>query len=315
MRVKVSVVAFSKNDFLVQSLLQHFPDAEVNATGKRFKKEELIRYFSDADAAIVGLEKIDDELLQSLPKLRMIAKYGVGLDNIDLDACKKRGVQVGWTGGVNKVSVAEMTIGFMLMLCRNLYITSNQLKTGTWNKSGGVQLSGKTIGIIGLGNIGKELIRFLKPFNCRILGNDIVDMHDYATGVDIEIVDKDKIFRESDILTIHTPLTSQTQDMINKAVFKRMKSGSFLINTARGGIVNEKDLKWALQNQVIAGAALDVYNQEPPEDKELLSLPNLICTPHIGGNAYEAVVAMGESAIAHLMEFRKKYFHTTITNG
>jgi phosphoglycerate dehydrogenase-like enzyme len=306
MKVKVSTLAFSNNQYLVDALLQEFPDAEVNTLGVRMKDDALIDFFADADGAIVGLEPVTAEFLDKLPKLRIISKYGVGLDNIDMEACKERKVNIGWTGGVNKRSVAEMALGFMLALSRNLYVTSNQLKQLHWNKNGGLQLTGKTIGIIGVGHIGKELVTLLKPFNCRILVNDIEDVSEVAASHELICVTKDELYPQSDIISIHTPFTESTADLINASVFAKMKSNAFLINTARGGIVNETDLKYALENNVIAGAALDVYETEPPVSKALLSLPNLICTPHTGGNSYEAVVAMGMSAISHLVNFRDK---------
>ncbi|MCA6439610.1 MAG: phosphoglycerate dehydrogenase, partial [Chitinophagaceae bacterium] len=259
-----------------------------------------------AEGIIVGLEPITPQLLDKLPDLRIIAKYGVGLDNINLSACAERGIQVGWTGGVNKTSVAEMALGFMLALSRNLYSTSNQLKQGVWNKSGGFQLTGKTVGIVGLGNIGKEVARLLTPFQCKILVNDIEDVSEYAKNNQFEIVSKETLFAESDIVTIHTPLTPETQNMVNLELISKMKKTAFIINTARGGIVNESDLKVALREKLISGAALDVYETEPPVDMELLSNFNLINTPHTGGNAYEAVVAMGMSAISHLVNYSNK---------
>lgn len=305
MKVKVSNVAFSKNQFLVDKLLELFPNAVVNTEGKRYVDEQLISYFEDADAAIVGLELITEELLDRLPNLRMIAKYGVGLDNVDLDACKSKEVSVGWTGGVNKLSVAEMALGFMLGLSRNLFTTSTQLKSGIWNKNGGTQLSEKSVGIIGLGNIGKELVRLLKPFNCKILVNDIENIEDFAKKNNLKVVTKEYLFKNADIISIHTPLNSSTKNLFNESTFNKMKSTSFLINTARGGIINEQDLKEALKLGRISGAALDVFEIEPPTDKELLELPNFICTPHTGGNSYEAVVAMGLSAIDHLLNYKK----------
>jgi phosphoglycerate dehydrogenase-like enzyme len=303
MKIKVSNVAFSKNEHLVNCLRNNFPDAIVNHEGIRFNGDSLIEYLSDADGAIVGLELIDDLVLEKLPKLKIIAKFGVGLDNIDLVACAKRNVVIGWTGGVNKRSVAEMALGFMLMLSRNLYSTSNLLKEGIWNKNGGFNVTGKTIGIIGLGNIGKELVRLLKPFDCKILVNDILEITSYADEHNLEVVSKDFLVRNADIISIHTPLTDITTNLIDFITIQKMKKTSILINTARGGIIDETALKEALKNNMIAGAALDVYNQEPPIDSELLVLPNLITTPHTGGNSYEAVVSMGESAISHLVKF------------
>ena len=197
-----------------------------------------------------------------------------------------------------------MTLGFMLMLSRNLFITSNELKKMVWNKKGGTQLTGKTIGIIGLGNIGKDLVSLLQPFGCNFLVNDIIDISDYATLHRLRIASKEEIYKNADIISIHTPLNSETSNLINLEVFKMMKSTAFLINTARGGIVNEKDLKFALEHKIISGAAIDVYESESVLNEELLVLPNLICTPHTGGNSLEAVVAMGLSAIEHLIRYR-----------
>ncbi len=306
MKVKVANIAFSKNNFLVERLLEEFPDAEFNSKGTRINYPETIEYFSDAEAIVVGLEKIDDDLLSKLPNLKMIAKFGVGIDNIDIDACIKRNILVGWTGGVNKRSVAEMAIGFMIALSRNLFVTSNQLKDGLWNKNGGTQLSGKTVGIIGFGNIGKELVKLLEPFGCKIIVNDIINLENINESFDLQQVSKDYMFREADIISIHTPLTSETKNLINSSVFEIMKPSSIIINTARGGIINEIDLKEALEKGLISGAALDVYNEEPPNDLDLLKQNNFICTPHIGGNSYEAVVAMGMSALDHLLNFKKQ---------
>ena len=169
MIVKVPNNAFSKNKKLVKLLFEKFPNSNINLKGIRYTGDELVKFLYNAEAVIVGLELINEELLNKLPNLKFISKYGVGLNNIDLEACKNHNIGVGWTPGINKRSVAEMTLGFMLSLVRNLYLTSNQLKTFSWNKNGGFQLSNKTIGIIGLGNIGKELVKLLKPFDCNIL--------------------------------------------------------------------------------------------------------------------------------------------------
>ncbi len=302
MKIRVSTVAFSTNTILVSELKKYFQDVIVNEKGVRIPENELVDFYKDAEGIIVGLEKITPEILDQLPNLKIIAKYGVGLDNIDIDACIKKNIKIGWTGGVNKRSVAEMALGFMLALSRNLYITSNQLKSGFWNKNGGLQFTGKTVGIIGVGNIGKELIEILTPFNCNILVNDLKELGEYPKAK-IQQVEKDLIFKESDFISIHTPLNNETKNLINIDVLNKMKNTSFLINTARGGIINEKDLKYALTNGIIAGAALDVYEVEPPYDLELLQLPNLICTPHTGGNASEAVLAMGMSSIEHLVKY------------
>lgn len=303
LKIVATSPSFSGNKYLQDEIYRFFPNAILNLEGKRFSQDELLEFMQDCDGAIVGLEAIDDILISKCKNLKIISKYGVGLNNIDLESASKRGVKIGWSGGVNRLSVAEMTLGYMLMLCRNLFITSNQLKNGTWNKSGGFELSGKKVGIIGVGFIGKEVIRLLKPFNCEIYVNDIIRQNDYYLSNGLKEASKDEIFRNCDIVSIHTPYDESTKNMVNIEIFKIMKKSSFIINSARGGIVNEDDLKFALINDLISGAAIDAYIDEPPTDTQLLSLPNLICTPHIGGNSKEAVVAMGMSAIKHLKDF------------
>ncbi len=304
MKIVATSPSFSKNLLLQSKLQKNFSNEfKLNLDGKRFSSSELIDFIGDAETLIVGLEELNEEVLRQLPKLKLISKYGVGLNNIDLDYCKKTGVQIGWTGGVNKLSVAEMTLGYMLMLSRNLYQSSNELKSGIWNKNGGVLLSEKSIGIIGVGHIGKEVIRLLSPFNCKIFVNDIIEQKEFYEKNNVIEISKERIFKECDIISIHTSLNDDTENMIDLATLKMMKNSAYVINSARGGIINENDLKLALQNDFIAGAAIDAYIEEPPKDKEFLSLPNLICTPHIGGNAQEAVEAMGLSAIKHVMEY------------
>ena len=307
LHIAVSASSFSKNPVLREEVSAQFPKVRFNEN--TLNSDALIQFIGDAEAAIVGREAITDTVLQRCPNLKIISKYGVGLDNVDMAACEKYGVKIGWTGGVNRLCVAEMTLAFMIALSRNLYSTSVQLKGGTWNKNGGRQLSEKTIGIIGVGHIGKELIRLLAPFKCRILANDIIQQDEYYQRVSATPVSKAELYAESDIISIHTPLNDDTRGLIDKESLKAMKPNAVLINTARGGIVNENDLKAALIKQEISGAALDVFEEEPPVDSELLSLPQLFCTPHIGGNAQEAVLAMGRSAIGHLKDWHENTIH------
>jgi D-3-phosphoglycerate dehydrogenase len=177
------------------------------------------------------------------------------------------------------------------------------LRSGYWNKSGGSQLSGKTIGILGVGNVGRDLVRLLQPFGCRVIANDLIDQPDFFEKMQIESMTKNQIYREADAVTLHLPLDDSTRGLVTRDTFEAMKSTAFFINTARGGIVVQDDLKRALRSQAIAGAAIDVYESEPPSDLELLEQENLICTPHVGGNAREAVSNMGNAAIDHVVDF------------
>lgn len=306
-KIAVTTVAFSKDQKLVNTLKSYgFKTVKTNTQGKRFTKDELIDFLSDVDGAIVGLDKIDESVLKHTKNLQVISKYGVGLDNINFQDCEEFNVSIVHTQGINKRSVSEQALGCMLMLSRNLYITANDLKRGFWNKSGGTQVSGKTIGIIGVGNIGKDLVELLKPFNCKILVNDIIDQSDYYNKNGLIETTKEEIFKNADIISIHTPLTEELKGFINKKTLSMMKPTTILINTARGGLVVQDDLKWALKNKIIAGAAIDAYEVEPPTDQEFIEIPNLIATPHIGGNAKEAVKAMGITAIENLVNYFQK---------
>lgn len=302
MRVAVTSKSFSKNEILIEEFKKSFDEIKLNHSSKKLTDEELIDFLKDCDGAIIALEDFNKHVIDNLPNIKAISKFGVGVNNIDIEYAKIKSIKIGWEKGVNKQSVAEMTLGFMLMLIRNLYTTSNLLSTGIWNKNGGYSLYNKTIGIIGVGNIAKELINLLKAFNCTILVNDVINQDEYYEKHNLKEVSKEQIFKHSDIITIHTPLNEQTINLVNINTLQLMKESAFLINTARGEIVNLNDLKFALTTNLIAGAAIDVYHEEPPSDLELLKLPNLICTPHIGGNSEESVLAMGRSAIKQLKD-------------
>jgi phosphoglycerate dehydrogenase-like enzyme len=302
-RICVTSSSFSSNSRLRERLLKSFNNVIFNDRGGRLTPEEVIDCLVGSDGAIVGLESINRKMIERCNDLKIIAKYGVGLDNLDLHALSEHNVSVGWTPGTNKRSVAEMVVGFMICLKRNLYQTSQQLKRREWNKSGGEQLSGKRVGIIGVGNTGKEVVTLLKPFRCQILGNDIEIDKEFFKKHGVKEASKEKIFESCDLISLHLPLTNETRNLISDSTLSLMSKTTILINCSRGEIVKQVDLKSALLQKKIFAAAIDVYEDEPPSDHEFLSLDNLFCTPHIGGNAREAVEAMGFAAIEHLENY------------
>ena len=301
MTVGVTTVNFSGNQALLNKLKETGFNVKVNPFGRRLTTVELIEFLQDCDSTIIGLDKIDSSILEKCPRLKLISKYGVGLDNIDFKACEKFGVKVKFPIGVNKRSVSELALGMMLGLSRNIFSTSLQLKNGIWNKSGGFEISGKIIGIIGYGSIGKDLACILRPFNVKILANDINQKVFESAPEYVYQSSKNQIFEECDIISVHTPLTEQTQNLIRKSNIDRLKDGVILINTARGGIFNETDILEALITGKIGGLGIDTYVQEPPTSNELITSKNVICTPHLGGNSREAVSAMGIAAIQNLL--------------
>jgi len=305
--MKIAVISplFSRSNELVTTLRSHFPDTTINADNTLKTKEDIIAYLQEMDGAIVGREEIDDEILQACPKLKILSRYGVGLDNVDVEALKKRNIHLGWTGGTNCNSVAEITLYFMLSLMRNTYTTATLLKQHTWKVSGGSELTGKTIGLFGFGHIAKRVVELLKPFSCTILVCNRTQDEAEAKSYGITFASKERILEVADIISIHLPLTPQSKNLFSRAEFEAMKSSAFIINTARGGIIDEEALKVALKTGQIAGAGLEAFAQEPVQDWELIDLPNLMCLPHVGGNSKESILAMGYASIAHLKEFFK----------
>jgi phosphoglycerate dehydrogenase-like enzyme len=302
-RIKVTSRSFSRHPVLKQELLDIFPNSVFNTDGPPTGLLNIVDFLNDADGMVLGLEQMDHHVLQQLNNMKIIAKYGVGLDNLDVEGAKELGIEVGWTGGVNKRSASEQALGFMLGLSRNLFFSSFPLKDGRWEKEGGAFLTDKTVGIIGCGHIGTDLIYLLQPFNCRILICDILDKSGVVDTFGVTQVSQEELLAEADMISLHVPLTELTQSMVNENFLQKMKPTAHLVNNSRGPVVKQQDLKNALQKNIIAGAALDVFESEPPEDIEFLSLPNLMVTPHIGGNANEAVLAMGRSAVKHLAKY------------
>jgi len=299
-RVAVCSRSFSRNPVLREELLKCYKNVTFNDEGLSLKGESLIEFLKGHDKAITALEKLDANVLSQLPELKVIAKYGVGLDMIDMDAMKAYGKHLGWTGGVNRRSVSELVISFAIALLRHVPAAHREVLAGTWRQHVGGYLSGRTVGIIGCGFIGKDLVEMLKPFQCRVLVNDVLDQTDYYRAHNVQAVGLDTLLRESDVVTLHVPLDDSTYNMLTAQKMMFMKSSAILINAARGHLVDEDCLKEMLKDGRLAGAAFDVFSVEPPQDMGLLQLPNFLVTPHIGGSAEEAILAMGRAAIEGL---------------
>ena len=306
MKVVVTPPAFCKSEYLKSKLSSLFPNTVYSQKNNYLSESELIGFLKNADAAIIGRDSITKATLEALPQLKIISKYGVGLDNLDIFSIKEKGVELAVTAGTNKRSVAELTLSFMLGLCHRTFIGAERIKRGEWIREGGHNLSGKTIGIMGCGNVGKEVVHLLKPFGCVILVCDIEDRSEFCRDQGVTESSIGSLIEKSDIVTLHVPLTDLTRNMIDETVLRKMQANAYLINTSRGAVVNASALHKALVSGEISGAALDVFCSEPPDDMAFLELPNLMVTPHIGGNSVEAVEAMGQAAIDNLVEFFKK---------
>ncbi len=299
-KVAVCSRSFSLNSVLREELLQRYKNVTFNDIGAKLEGKVLVDFLRGHDKAITALEVIDDSVLSQLSDLTVISKYGVGLDMINMAAMQKYGIKLGWTGGVNRRSVSELVISFSIALLRHVVAANREVLAGTWRQHMGGYLSGRTVGIIGCGYIGKDLVKMLQPFDCPILVNDIVDYKDFYDQYDVKAVSIEELLAQSDIVTLHVPLDDSTRNILTAERLALMKADAILINAARGGLVDEQALKKMLQSEQLAAAAFDVFAVEPPQDQELLELSNFLVTPHIGGSAREAILAMGRAAIEGL---------------
>ncbi|MCR9206494.1 MAG: hypothetical protein NXH75_18065, partial [Halobacteriovoraceae bacterium] len=248
---KISVLsgAYSSNEFLKCKTLSLFPNTKFIASKDEINnKEKLVNFIGESEGVIVGLERMDFDLLSKCKNVKYIAKYGVGLNNIIQEDLNKLNIKLGWTGGVNRHSVAEITLGYILSLCRNISLNTTLLRQDKWIKNGGRSLRELTVGVIGVGYIGKELVRLLEPFGCKILLNDILEDEKFSSDFGLEFVSKEEIYVKSDIITYHVPLTRDTKDMVDSNTISQMKQSPFLVNTARGPIFNINSVKNALKN-------------------------------------------------------------------
>jgi phosphoglycerate dehydrogenase-like enzyme len=301
-RVAVCSRSFSKNPVLRNELLEKYLQVTFNDAGLQLADEELVSFLKGHDKAIIGLEKITEGLLQQLPELKVIGKFGVGLDTIDLMAMAKHQRRLGWTPGTNRRSVSELVVALTISMLRHVPSGHQEVLAGKWRQQMGGLLSGRTVGVIGCNNIGKDLITLLQPWGCKFLSYDLVDSPEFNSAHGVLAVGLEELLMTSDVITIHLPLNESTRNILSKSRISLMKESAILINTARGGLVDEDAMKEALKNQRLAGAAFDVFDSEPPQDKELLALPNFLVTPHIGGSTEEATIAMGRAAIRGLDE-------------
>jgi len=296
--------SFSNNEILKDELLSRYKNVVFNTTGKSLHGEDLKSFLSKATKAIVALENIDSDLLDCLPNLDVISKYGVGIDSIDMSSMKKYNVKLGWTPGVNKRSVAELVIGFSILLTHKVPRAIEMVNQGVWKQVVGNLIQDKTIGIVGYGHIGREVAKLFRPFECRILVNDILDLKDVCDRTGVKQVSLDTLLQETDILTLHVPHNESTSLLLDKPKLSLLKVGASIINLSRGGIIDEDCLDDYVRGGHIEGAYLDVLRDEPIINSKLAKNPRIVLTPHIGGSSDEAILAMGRAAIRGLDNYK-----------
>ncbi|WP_313377559.1 phosphoglycerate dehydrogenase [Pantoea sp. CTOTU50773] len=273
-------------------------------------------HLAETVAMIVAFTDVNEALLAKAPQLKIVCKHGVGVDNINLDATRARGIYVTNVPDANKHAVADFAFALILNSARQITQAAIETRAGNWPRIFATDVYGKTLGIIGLGNIGKQVALRAKGFNMRVIAVDFYPDEKFAAEHGIEFVSLDQLTESSDFITLHKPLTDKTQNLFDAARIKRMKKSAFLINASRGGIVNEQDLYQALLDNVIAGAAADVVEQEPLTEHPLFTLSNFIPTSHIAGYTDGAISAIGERCVAQIVQCIKQGERpTNVMNG
>ncbi len=294
-RVLVTATSFGKNDpSLITYLESQVGEAIYNRTGKPLTPVQLAELLPGVDGFIAGLDSISALALQTADRLKVISRYGVGVDNVDLEyACSKK-IIVTNTPGANSVSVAELAVGLILSLIRQIPQAIEATRSGGWPRVNGITLEGKTVGIIGFGSIGRQLARRLAGFDCRLLAYDPYPDLSFAEKVGVTMLSLDDLLSQSNIISLHLPLSPSTLGLVNEAFLAKTRPGAMLVNTDRGEIIDENALYTAVKTGRLAGAALDVFCQQPPDPTNpILSLPNVLVTPHMGAHTDGATNSMG----------------------
>ena len=254
-----------------------------------YSYEELQGIIGGIDAAIIGMDEYNEAVFAMAPRLKAVAKFGVGVDNIDLEAARRHGVKALNAPGQNSNAVAEMTVGFIIDLLRGILPLHNEMVQGNWPRRLGEELKGKTVGLLGFGAIAQLVARKLQGFDVQIRAFDLYMNEAKAEELKVQVCTRDEVICGSDIVSLHIPVTEDTHHLFDDGMFARMKDGAYLINSARGGLVDLDALCRALRSGKLAGAALDAFEVEPlPRDAEIFRCGNVICTPHIGAETYEA---------------------------
>ena len=294
-RLLVTPTSYGKNDPRLKSKLEEqVGEVVYNPTGKPLSSVEVARLLPGIDGYIAGLDTIDRTALQAADRLKVIARYGVGVDGVDLMTAKEMNIVVTNTPGANSVSVAELTLALILAMARQIPQGVAATRQGQFPRLTGLALEGKTVGILGLGSIGKQLARRLSSFDCRILAFDPYPDGEFAARHKVELASQDRVLAEADFLSLQLPLLPETRGLVNQDFLAMMKPGAFLVNTARGELIDEDALLQALRSGHLRGAALDVFAQEPPDPGHpLLALPQVIATPHLGSQTDGATNTMG----------------------
>ncbi len=308
MKLMIGAISISSEKYAAvrEEALKVFDEVTVNPFGRQMTEAEVRERWADADAIVCGTEPYTREMIMDAPStLKVISKHGVGVDNIDLDACREKGIVVCNTPGANAIAVSEAAIGLMLAVLRKIAFSDRLIRAGRWKRPEGSLIQGATVGVLGMGNVGKNVITRAEAFGAKFMAYDPYFDEAFAAAHNVKRASIAEILQQADIITLHVPSTPETRQLINEKSLKTMKPDAVLINTARGDLVNEADLYEALKAGTIAGAGLDVFSEEPLKSSPLFELDNVVLTPHMAGNTAQTTLSMGLRAVDNAIRIVK----------
>jgi len=303
-RVLITTVPFAQNNRLPIDMLESANiDYVINPIGRKLKEDELADMVGDYDVLVAGTEPITEKVFARAKRLKLVSRVGIGLDSVDLLAAEKRGIHVSYTPDAPAPAVAELTIGLMFSLLRSIHLSNAQLHGGHWQRIFGRRIAEITVGIIGTGRIGGRVLRRISAFGSpRVLVNDINPNHKLVPELKLEWVGKDEIYRNADLISLHLPMTAQTKNMIRKEHLQQMKPDALIINTSRGGIINEQDLADVMSAGHLGGAAIDVFEHEPYTGP-LAKIDRCLLTAHMGSMSVDCRTRMEIEATEEAVRF------------
>jgi D-3-phosphoglycerate dehydrogenase len=305
MRILVTPTSFCGSKKLkARDLLETFTkDIVYNPYGRPLTAEEILPLLEGVDGYIAGLDHITSGLLEKAPAtLKVISRYGAGYDRVDINAAEKRGITVTNTPGVNSESVADLAFGLILSAARKICLLDKQVKSEKWPRATGIEIYGKTIGILGLGAIGKGVAKRAGGFSMKVLAYDPFFDSTYAAANGVHQCTLEELLSSSDIISLHLPLNDSTLNIIDRGAIAKMKKGAIIVNTARGGLIDEEAAYEALKSGQLGGLGLDAFEKEPPGNSPLFELENVVATPHAGAHTTEAVDNMGILSVQNLID-------------